>query len=77
MSKASRRNAEALLRGAVFSNPAHKADLRERLREHLTEGDAPLALDDLSLVTGGAALPKTGLKGWISWPGVNEKENRS
>ena len=53
MNKAPERDMETLLRGAAFSNPAHKEALRARLF-----GDMhTLELDDLALVAGGQTEP--------------------
>lgn len=60
MSKAPERDAEALLRGAAFPNPAHKEALRQRL-----SGDgAELELDDLALVAGGLGEPFVPPEDW-------------
>ena len=60
MSKAPERDAEALLRGAAFPNPAHKEALRQRLF-----GDgAALDLDDLALVAGGLTEPLVPPEAW-------------
>ena len=60
MSKVSERDAEALLRGAAFPNPAHKEALRQRLF-----GDgAELELDDLALVAGGLTEPLVPPEAW-------------
>ena len=49
MSKASDRDIEELLRGAAYSNPAHKEALRGRLFGDMQT----LELDDLAMVAGG------------------------
>ena len=60
MRKPPDRDAEALLRGAEFSNQAHKEALRQRLF-----GDgAELELDDLALAAGGLAEPFVPPEAW-------------
>ena len=60
MNKTSDRDAEELLRGAAFPNPAHKEALRQRLF-----GDgAELELDDLALVAGGLTEPFVSPEAW-------------
>ena len=60
MNKTSDRDAEELLRGAAFPNPAHKEALRQRLF-----GDgAALDLDDLALVAGGLTEPLVPPEAW-------------
>ena len=53
MSKAPERDVETLLRGAAFSNRAHKQALRSRLFGDMQT----LEPDDLALVAGGLAEP--------------------
>ena len=53
MSKPPERDAETLLRGAAFPNPAHKEALRGRLFGDMQT----LELDDLALAAGGLAEP--------------------
>jgi len=60
MSKVSERDAEALLRGAAFPNPAHK----EALRQCLFGDGAELELDDLALAAGGLAEPFVPPEAW-------------
>ena len=60
MSKASDRDAETLLRGGAFSNPAHKEALRERLFGDMQT----LELDDLALVAGGLATDRFQPEDW-------------
>lgn len=60
MNKPSDRNVEALLRGAAFSNPAHK----EALRGRLFSDEAELDLDDLALVAGGLTEPFVPTEDW-------------
>lgn len=60
MNKTSDRDVEALLRGAEFSNQAHKEALRGRLF-----GDgAALDLDDLALAAGGLTEPFVPPEAW-------------
>lgn len=58
---------EALLRGASFSNPAHKDALRSRLFSDTRQ----LALDELAMVAGGAAAESFQPE---DWPELERKE---
>ena len=53
-------NLETLLRGATFSNPAHKEALRARLFGDMQE----LKPDDLAMVAGGVTMHRFTPEDW-------------
>ncbi len=55
------RDLAGLIRGSAVAN----GDFKDRLRQRLFDETAPLSLDNLDGVTGGAALPET--EDWLPW----------
>ena len=60
-----RSRTERDLAGLIRDSAVANGDFKDRLRQRLFDETAPLSLDDLDCVTGGAALPET--EDWLPW----------